>query len=115
MLTTSRLGKRAVEDDSGAVLVWFALTIPVIIGMFALSLDLGRLTTMDTELKSVADAAALAAAIQLDGKADSISRANAAAFQVVNGAKFAQSYAGGGGPLIDLVYSETRQGLDGSA
>ncbi|MFC5087754.1 TadE/TadG family type IV pilus assembly protein [Microvirga arabica] len=30
-------------DQDGAVIVWFAITLPVVLGLFALSLDLGRL------------------------------------------------------------------------
>ncbi|WP_046863570.1 pilus assembly protein TadG-related protein [Microvirga massiliensis] len=94
--------RKFLKDDGGAVLIWATLTVPVILGIYALSTDLGRLGGMHTELQDMADAAALAAAAQLDGKADSIVRANAEAAKVVNSSKFANS----GGSLFDLVYTE---------
>src|SRR5688572_16139909 len=91
------------RNADGAVLVWFALTLPVILGVAALSIDLGRQGHMHTELKWVADAAALAAAKHLDGKDDSIARANAGAQAVINSSKFADSLAG----QLTLVYADS--------
>ena len=51
----------------GGVAVTVGLSIAVLVGSAALALDLGRLYNAVTELDNAADAAALAAATQLDG------------------------------------------------
>src|SRR4051794_39260321 len=99
--------RRFRRDRRAAVLVWFALTLPIILGMFALSLDLGRLETMNTQLKYMADAAALAAANKLDGTENAIVNANAAAAALANQARFADS----GGTIKDLVYAASYSDL----
>src|SRR3954471_10742216 len=81
--------RRGIRDDRAFVMVWFAIVLPVMLALFALSLDLGRATTMNTELKIMADAAALAAAKALDGTENAITNANAAAAALVNSSKFA--------------------------
>ncbi|WP_256369837.1 pilus assembly protein TadG-related protein [Microvirga sp. KLBC 81] len=101
--------RRLARDERAAVIVWFAFTLPVILGMFALSLDLGRYTSMHTELKDMADAAALAAANALDGTDTAIQKADAAAAAVVNNSKFADSW--GDGARISLVYASSYDNL----
>ncbi len=71
--------------ESGAVAVWMAVTIAAMIGIIALSLDLGRSATTDTELKWASDAAALAGARQLDGAAGARDRARLAATGALSG------------------------------
>jgi Flp pilus assembly protein TadG len=71
--------RSTVRDDSGAVAIWVGATLAVLIGIVGLSIDLGRASTADTELKWAADAAALAGARQLDGTAGARARATAAA------------------------------------
>jgi Flp pilus assembly protein TadG len=56
-----------------------ALVSAVMIGFGALVVDLGRLFTVQTELQHAADAAALAGAVELDGTATAITRAQLAA------------------------------------
>ena len=51
-----------IRDVEGAIVIYIALIAPVLIGVGALTLDLGRLITLNTELQSAADAASLAAA-----------------------------------------------------
>lgn len=74
------------NDESGAVAIWVAGSIAVMIGIAALSLDLGRIATADTELKWASDAAALAGAPQLDGLAGARDRARLAATGTLAGA-----------------------------
>lgn len=105
--------RRFRKDNRGAVIVWFAITLPVILGMFALSLDLGRYKNMHSELKDMADAAALAAANALDGTEEAIEKANAAAAEVINNSKFVDSW--GDGPQIDLIYAENWEDLNGGS
>jgi Flp pilus assembly protein TadG len=78
-LRLTRLG------DSGAVAVWVAGTLAVMIGIIALSFDLGRTATTDTELKWASDAAALAGARQLDGDPGARNRARLAATGALTG------------------------------
>ncbi|WP_262272219.1 TadE/TadG family type IV pilus assembly protein [Microvirga yunnanensis] len=96
--------RRFRRSERGAIIVWFALTLPVVVGLFALSLDLGRFMNLETELKGIADAAALAAAKELDGQDDSIHRANKAAAAVLNSAQFADAVSGDSN-ILRLVYT----------
>lgn len=75
--------KRFIKDESGMVLVFVAICLIAIIGMVALTFDLGRLMATQTDLQSYADNVALAAAGELDGGTDAISRATAAAAALI--------------------------------
>ena len=68
-----------VRDVEGAIVIYIALIAPVLIGVGALTLDLGRLMTLNTELQSAADAAALAGARELSRFPGAIDKARAAA------------------------------------
>ena len=59
--------------------------IAAMVGIVALSLDLGRTAITDTELKWAADAAALAGARQLDGQSGARDRARLAATGALSG------------------------------
>lgn len=74
---------RFVRDDCGAILVFWAAALVVALAMMAFSFDLGRVASTQSELQSYADQVALAAAGELDGKADSITRATAAAANLI--------------------------------
>ena len=76
--TASRLGAFAKAED-GAVLVLWALFLAVALGFLALSFDLGRVASTQSELQSYTDQVALASAGELDGRPDAITRATAAA------------------------------------
>lgn len=73
------------DSEEGAILVLWAISLAVILGVVALSFDIGRLATTQTELQSYADHAALAAAGELDAKPDAIIRARAAAANFISG------------------------------
>ena len=66
------------------------------LGFLALSFDLGRVASTQSELQSYADQVALAAAGELDGRPDAITRATAAASGLV---RDSQTYATGA-PLL---------------
>ena len=72
---------RSKED--GALLVFFALCCAAIFLIAALSFDLGKRASTQTELQSFADNVALAAAGELDGQANAIIRAQTAANQLI--------------------------------
>ncbi|MGZ8288049.1 MAG: pilus assembly protein TadG-related protein [Telluria sp.] len=67
---TCRLG-----HQRGAVAIMQALTMIVLVGFCAISLDLSRLYNRKAELQSLADAVALAAARELDGTQAGVTRA----------------------------------------
>lgn len=72
------------RDDSGAILVFWAFSLAVVLGIVALSFDVGRMASTQSELQSFADNVALAAAGELDGNNDAITRATAAAANLIS-------------------------------
>jgi len=72
-------------NAEGAVAPTVALSLTALIATGGIAFDYSRMATMDTELQSAADQAALAAASQLDGQANACSRAaNAAVSMIAN-------------------------------
>ncbi|MFN0114972.1 MAG: pilus assembly protein TadG-related protein [Paracoccaceae bacterium] len=98
MTLGSRL-RRFGRDDEGAILVFWAVALAVMLGIVALSFDVGRMAATQSELQSYADHVALAAAAELDGKSDAITRANAAAANLI--ADW-QTYGAGGNALAGV-------------
>lgn len=75
------------RDDRGGILPLWALSLMAMLGLVAMSFDMGRIGITRTELQSFADSVALAAAGELDGEADAITRATAAAANLVSDSK----------------------------
>ncbi len=73
------LPRSLARNVRGSVAVYVAICAPVLLGIGALSVDLGRLMTVNTELQSAADAAALAGAHELNRLTGARDRARAAA------------------------------------
>ncbi|WP_170336909.1 pilus assembly protein TadG-related protein [Ruegeria arenilitoris] len=71
------------RSEDGAILVFAAVALSAMIGMAALAFDIGRVTTTQSELQSFADNVALAAAGELDGRPDAITRATNAAARMI--------------------------------
>ena len=71
-------------DQAGAVAAVYAITLPVLIGVAAVGFDYGRMVSLDSELQTAADNAALAAASQLDRRTGACGRAAQAAASLVN-------------------------------
>ena len=82
------------RDVRGGILVFFIVCLPVMVGAVGYVVDLTRAQTLQTQLQRVADAAALAAAKQMDFRVDALSRAEAAALALANNPSFAASSAG---------------------
>ncbi len=80
---------RFKSKQQGVILVMSAIFIVLLIGIGSFAIDLGRLFTLRTQLQNAVDAAALAAAMELDGEADAQSRAMARARELLN---FESSY-----------------------
>ncbi len=74
---------RFVENEDGAILVFWAVALVVFLGLLGLSFDFGRVATTQSELQSYADSVSLAAAAELDGAPDSIARATRAAADLI--------------------------------
>lgn len=66
------------EHQRGAVAVVVGIAIVVLVGIIGLALDMGQMFVNKTELQNAADACALAAARELDGNSDALTRADAA-------------------------------------
>ena len=84
------------RDEHGGILVFWAVSLAVLLGIVALSFDIGRISVTQTELQSFADSVALAAAGELDGQDDAIDRATAAAEAMISDR---QTYATGSSVL----------------
>lgn len=68
----------------GAVIITVALVMLFLLGFMGIALDLGRLFIVKTELQTAMDSCALAAAQELDGLPDAISRADSAGVTASN-------------------------------
>ena len=82
---TCKIKEFKVRED-GSLLVFFVVCIVAVLGILSLSFDMGRRASTQTDMQSFADNVALAAAGELDGQADSITRAVAAAQNAINAA-----------------------------
>jgi Flp pilus assembly protein TadG len=83
-------------DRRAAIAPLYAIALFALIGIAGVSLDYGRLMAMSSEMQNAADQAALAAATQLDGKSDSLTRAQTAVTQYFANA----APSGTGGELV---------------
>ncbi|WP_327752123.1 pilus assembly protein TadG-related protein [Sphingobium sp. SJ10-10] len=82
--------KSLLQSTSGAVAPTVALSLFGLIAAGGIAFDYARMASLDSELQNAADQAALAAATQLDGKANACSRAASAASALIrNDARFA--------------------------
>lgn len=96
-----------VRRQRGAILIMTAIFVVVLIVVAALAMDIGRLVVLRSQLQNAADAAAIAAAVELDGEDGARERAMAAAREAIRHDKsFAriQDLLGTGG-LPDEAFS----------
>jgi hypothetical protein len=75
---------RLLEDGNGAVVPTVALSLAALTAIGGIAFDYARVASMDTEVQSAADQAALAAASQLDGQSGACARAAAAASSLLS-------------------------------
>lgn len=73
----------SIRRQRGAILIMTAVLIVVLIGVAALAMDIGRLVVLRSQIQNAADAAAIAAAVELDGQSGARDRAMAAAREAV--------------------------------
>lgn len=71
------------KDESGAVAPTVGVTLFLLIGVGGVAFDYARMAALDSELQNAADHAALAAAGQLDGRANARNRATSAAQELI--------------------------------
>lgn len=74
----------ALRRQHGAFLITFALFMLFLLGFMGIALDFGRLFVVKTELQTAVDSCALAAARELNGQADAITRAQSAGMAAGN-------------------------------
>src|SRR4029079_4759512 len=99
-----RLARNLWRRDRAAVAPLTAMSLCALIAVGEVAFDVAQRAWMDTELQQAADQAALAAATQLDGKANSITRAQAAAQSMItNVTKFAD--VGGGSTVGGMTFT----------
>lgn len=99
-LIVMKKNKFAREED-GALLPFFAICVAIIFLIAALSFDLGRRASTQTELQSFVDNVALAAAGELDGQVGSRARARAAADELISDSfVFGTEFDGGAGTTL---------------
>ncbi len=94
------LRSRAARQHGATSLQVLVILVPVIFGLMGFALDLGRLYMSRAELKTAANAMALAAATQLIGTDASTDTANAASAQTIEaGTGFGNKYDFGGATI----------------
>ena len=96
------------RSENAAVAPIVALSLFGLIAVGGIAFDYARLATMDTELQTAADQAALAAASQLDGQPGACSRAAHAAQSLVsNQSRFANDGSGLAVTIVSAADDET--------
>ena len=73
-----------LKAEDGTILVFWGVSFAILFGIIALSFDIGRVAATRSELQSYVDHVALAAAGELDGNVDSITRAISAANTLIS-------------------------------
>lgn len=94
----------------GVVLPLVGLTIVVMIGFAGLVVDLGGMFVAKTELQSALDSCSLAAAKELDGSADALTRATNAGRFAGNRNKVGYQSTAAGIATTDVTFSDTLGG-----
>jgi Flp pilus assembly protein TadG len=83
------------NDQRGIALILVSITLPALIGFSLLAIDMSRVNNLHNDLQKGADALALATAAELDGRSDSITRADRALANIVTGNKYTFSTTAG--------------------
>ena len=72
------------RGEAGGVAVFSAFFIVFALGLGALAIDVGRMTVLRSQMQDRADAGAMAAAVQLDGRVGAQTRATAVAMNAMS-------------------------------
>lgn len=88
-----------IRTEDGAALVYTLIALPVMVGLVGFAFDMSRAMVLNTELQDLADAAAIAGAMEMDRSASACARARTAAATAVTNAP---SLAEDGAPEVAL-------------
>jgi hypothetical protein len=101
--------------QKGAVIVTVAFTMLFLLGFMGIALDFGHLFIVKTELQTATDSCALAAAQELDGASDALTRATSAGLTAGNLNRV--NFQGGAAGLVpaDITFSDSLNGAYSSA
>lgn len=78
-----KVAKDWKTKEDGGTLAFVGVCLTLLLGFAALTFDLGRMAATQSDMQGFADHVALAAAGELDGKSDSITRARTAAAELI--------------------------------
>ncbi|UIF86847.1 pilus assembly protein TadG-related protein [Cupriavidus sp. UYPR2.512] len=98
------------KSERGVILPIVGLTLAVLLGMAGLVIDLGAMFVAKTELQSAVDSCALAAAQELDGTADALTRATSAGLTAGNANKVKYQNSSAAIVDTDVTFSDTLSG-----
>ena len=99
-----------VARQKGAVILTVAFTLLFLLGFMGIALDFGRLFVVKTELQTATDGCALAAAQELDGASDALTRAANAGLSVGNRNKVNFQGTPAGIVSSDVTFSDSLTG-----
>jgi Flp pilus assembly protein TadG len=103
---------RVLKDQSGQILIYFTILLPVMLGLIGLALEGGRFLMLHSQLQDLADAAAIAGAKELNGADDAIARATNAAEKVLTNDTWWSNVALAGAQTVDPpVFCSQLQGV----
>src|SRR6266705_152747 len=91
--------------QKGAVIITVAFALLFLLGFMAIALDFGHMFVVKDELQTSMDACALAAAQELDGATDAITRATNAGTTTgnLNNVNFQSATWSGNGKIVDAT------------
>jgi Putative Flp pilus-assembly TadE/G-like len=92
------------RSKKGFVLILTCIVLTILLGLAGLGIDIGRMYVIQSELQAFSDAAALNAALQLDGTERGIERARRAASEFATG-PHAMKWDLGSQPINDITVS----------
>ena len=94
----------AARSQKGFVLIVTCIVLAILMAFAGLGVDIGRMYVIKSELQAFADAAALNAAMQLDGTEQGLERARTAAAQLAAGPN-AMKWDMGTQPIAEITAS----------
>src|SRR5579864_2927987 len=101
-MATCRSRRR--RPDHGFVLIVTCIVLAILLGLAGLGIDIGRMYVIKSELQAFSDAAALNAALQLDGTDAGLARARHAASALATG-PHAMKWDLGSQPITEISTS----------
>lgn len=112
MLSRSSLPRRpaSAARQSGAVILTTALLLLFLLGFMGIAVDFGRLFVVKSEMQTAMDSCALAAAQELDGGPDALSRATSAGKTAGNANKIQFQGEAAGLLDADVTFSDALDG-----